>query len=175
MLTKNYINMQQRPDVEVFFDQLFDHYLPTMIVELGTGDGEFIDKICHLIDKRTDLCTIHSFDFRRPREITNENVIYHTMNIFENEHFISELLGGSLLLCDDGDKIREVQMFSKYITKGGVIMAHDYAYDRESFHRLKHWRTCEITYADVKESLTGFRPFHQELMIKAGWMSMIKQ
>ncbi|MDD4970784.1 MAG: hypothetical protein PHT07_15260 [Paludibacter sp.] len=167
--------MQQRPDIRTFFEHLFDRYLPAMIVELGTGDGEFIDIICRLIDERTSLYIIHSFDLGRPRTVTNENVIYHDMNIFDNECSIAKLLGyNTLLLCDNGDKIREVKTFAKYLNKSDVIMAHDYAYDRESFHRLNHWRTCEITFADIKDSVQEFRPFYQELMIKAGWLSLIK-
>jgi len=167
--------MQQRPDISEFFDQFFDQYLPSTIIEFGTGDGEFIDIICNLIYERTNDVIIHSFDLDRPRTVTNPNVTYYNMDIFGNKNFISKLIGNDvLLLCDNGDKIREVKTFAKYLKTGSVIMSHDYAYDLESFTKNQYWRTCEITFADISDSISGFKPFHQELMIKAGWLSLIK-
>jgi hypothetical protein len=168
--------MQQRPDIETYFDRLFDHYLPAIIIELGTGDGEFTNILFSLMKNRTDQFNIHSFDLYRDKA-PNAPGCYHKMDIFKNEDFIANIIHkpvSILLLCDNGDKIREVTMFAKYLKRGDVIMAHDYAYDRESFNRLKYWRTCEITFADIKDSVQGFRPYHQELMIQAGWLSLIK-
>jgi hypothetical protein len=166
--------MQQRPDIREFFDEFFNQYLPLNIVEFGTGDGEFIDIISQLIYERTNDIKIFSFDLNRPRIVTNQYVTYYIMDIFDNEKFISGLLGNVILLCDNGDKIREVKTFAKYLKKGDVLMAHDYAYDLESFNKFKFWRTCEITFADIRDSVKEFQPFQQDLMLQAGWLSLIK-
>lgn len=163
--------MRQKGDIEKYFKQFFDHWIPDIIVELGTGDGEFT-----AILRKLGIFDIHSFDIQQGNIVT-PGVTYYKLDIFEAKEGIINLFGINkiLLLCNNGNKIREVNTFAKYLKSGDVIMAHDYADDRESFKKFNYWRTCELTFKDVEEALTKFKPFHHDLMIQSGWMSYMKQ
>jgi len=162
--------MRQKEDVEKYFKQFFAYWIPDNIIELGTGDGEFT-----AILRKLGVFDIYSFDIQGGN-IEVSGVTYYKIDIFKYEKDIVDIfkLNKILLLCDDGDKIKEIGTFAKYLNLGDVIMAHDYADDRESFAKFKYWRTCELIFADVQDSLKEFKPFHHNLMIQAGWMSYMK-
>jgi hypothetical protein len=165
--------LQQITNIKEYFDTLFDNFTPDTIVEFGTGDGEFTAMLRGMGD-----FMIHTFDIVDCPTKT-EGVVYHVMNIFENELIVSGLLkyGRVLLLCDNGNKPREVNTFAKYLKSGDVIMAHDYADDVESFRANQvnnYWDWLEIVYKDVEQSLIEFTPFLHDQMIKSGWMSFRK-
>jgi len=162
--------MQQVSNIEKYFKEFLGYYIPGQIIELGTGDGQFIAIIRNLVK-----CDIRTFDVREAN-VMAEGIIYSDLDVFENENVIADMIRSkkTLLLCDDGDKIREVHTFAKYLDTGDVIMAHDYADNRESFIANKYWRTCELVLADVEKALKDFKPFHHDLMIQSGWMSYQK-
>ncbi|HUX56051.1 MAG TPA: hypothetical protein VMV77_03695 [Bacteroidales bacterium] len=162
--------MQQIADIERYFKDFFGFYIPDRIIEFGTGAGDFI-----AIIRKLGTFDIYSYDLYFDYIIV-EGIIYDKIDIFENEQSISDLFktGNILLLCDNGDKIREVCTFAKYLKTGDVIMAHDYADDRDSFIKNNYWRTCEIVFENVEKALADFKPFHHDLMIQAGWMSYQK-
>ena len=163
--------MRQKEDIEKYFKQFFTYWIPDNIIEFGTGDGEFT-----AILRKLGMFNIYSFDIQEGN-IETPGVDYYKMDIFKYEKDIVDIfkLDKLVLLCDDGDKIKEVGTFATYLKPGDVIMAHDYADDRESFIRFKYWRTCELTFTDVQDDLKEFKPFHHDLMIQAGWMSYMKQ
>lgn len=56
-----------------------------------------------------------------------------------------------MILCDGGDKPAELRQMAQVAKPGDLILAHDYASDRDHFQRAmlgKHWDWCEITDAD---------------------------
>jgi len=162
--------MRQKEDIEKYFKKFFDYWTPDNIIEFGTGDGVFT-----AILRKLGNFNICSFDIQEGN-IEVPEVEYCKMDIFKYEKDIIDIfkLDRILLLCDDGDKIAEVNTFAKYLKTGDIIMAHDYADDLESFEKFKYWRTCEITFKDVQDTLQEFKPFHHDLMIQAGWMSYMK-
>ena len=172
---KEEVKMQQNDDIRDYFEIIFNNYIPETIVEFGTGSGRFIDIINKILTERNIARVIHTFDIEDRRTVTNDKINYHIIDIFKNEEIVSRLLGNGLLLCDNGDKIREVKIFAKYLQPGDVLMAHDYAYSKKTFNDFKYWRTCEITFQDIINSITDFSAFHQTLMIKAGWLSIRKK
>jgi hypothetical protein len=164
--------MQQLNNIADFFDKIFDQFLPDSIIELGTGDGEFIDIIGKLVFDRTNDVAIYTFD-NRDHSVVNPFINYQKCHIFDNVKYIKPIFKGRvLLLCDNGDKAKEIKTFSKFLKAGDVLMAHDYAYSIEYFNEHKFWRTCELTDADI--DFKGFERFNQNLMIQAGWLSLIK-
>uniref|UniRef100_A0A6M3LYE2 Putative methyltransferase n=1 Tax=viral metagenome TaxID=1070528 RepID=A0A6M3LYE2_9ZZZZ len=162
--------MRQKKDVEEYFKQFFAYWVPDNIIEFGTGDGEFT-----AILRKLGMFDIYSFDIQGGN-IEIPGVTYYKMDIFKYEKDIVDIfkLNKILLLCDDGDKIKEIGTFAKYLKSGDVIMAHDYADDMESFNKFKYWRTCELIFADVQDALKEFKLFHHDLMVQAGWMSYMK-
>jgi hypothetical protein len=93
------------------------------------------------------------------------------MDIFNNLEFIGHLIKPrTLILCDNGNKIREINELSKYLRPHCVMMAHDYSHDWETFNPNGIWAHCEITWADVKQ--IGLYPYHQDIMEKGAWLSI---
>lgn len=166
--------MQQISNIDYFFRKIFEQFIPETIIELGTGDGEFTVLLDKLISEKSNSYLFFTFDNEIRRKEVSARVQYFCLDIFERKQFIEELfIGKTLLLCDNGDKAREMQIFAHCLKPGDVLMAHDYAYSKEFFEINKFWRTCEITDADIP-CLKGFERFNQNLMIQAGWLSLIK-
>jgi len=166
---------------EVFKEYFRTAITPKRILELGTGSREFTHMIYMLrkeIDEDFDFITV---DFTKyitstPEEIwalIYKRIIYLETDIFSHVGFIGNLIiDDTLVLCDNGDKPREVRLFTPYLKSGCVIMAHDYFYDMDEFKRKGGWPVCEITYGDVSD--LGLIPYHQDLMKNAFWLSLIK-
>jgi hypothetical protein len=93
------------------------------------------------------------------------------MNIFNNMEFIGHLIKpNTLILCDNGNKIREINELAKYLRPRCIMMAHDYCHDRETFNPSGIWGYCEITWADVEN--LGLHPYHQGIMENGAWLSI---
>ena len=81
------------------------------------------------------------------------------------------------MLCDNGEKKREFNIYAKYVKTGDVIMAHDYAYDREAYDKIQHGWGHEVWYADVKETAEKYRLGFclQNEFDKVAWLCMKKK
>lgn len=128
-----------------------------LIVEFGAGIGAST----LFLALSSQGTTLHTFD-KRPE---SKNPIYqkikqvlpithHQEDLFSEvvEKKIKKLLrsGKVLLYCDNGDKTREFNIYSKYLQRGDVIMAHD--------------ARVEIKMEDIEETAfkNGLTPYHQE-------------
>jgi hypothetical protein len=158
---------------EVFRDYFKVAMIPDRIIELGTMTGRFSNIIYKLrvnIDADFDMITID-----QKRDIKDEylpwNMIFCQMNIFLHIDLIIELIKPkTLILCDNGNKIKEVQLLAPHLKENCVIMAHDYCHDRDTFDPNGIWAHCEITWDDVKD--LGLKPYYQEIMEKGAWLSL---
>jgi hypothetical protein len=168
--------MFQVENVKDVFQKYFGKAVtPDRIIELGTYKGTFSKMI---YDLRREIN--HDFDFHTFDNINNltitlpVNMHFYCIDIFENINFIAGLIKeNTLILCDNGNKIAEVNILAPYLKKDCVIMAHDYFYDRKDFEDNKYrWLSCEITHDDVKD--LQLEPYFQELMIHAAWLSLMK-
>lgn len=155
---------------------------PDRIIELGTAGGEFTHWICEFRKEINGNFDFFSMDFiKYPTELPptirtldEKHMVYCELEIFSHIDFIGSLIKErTLILCDNGNKPREVQLLTPYLKKDCVIMAHDYFYSQEEFERVGGWPVCEITWDDVKD--LGLDPYNQELMAKALWLSLIKR
>ena len=159
-------------------EKVFDVFKPFLlkekfkrIIEFGTGGGG----LTLFLEDVTD-CDIYTFDtVKRIKNINLfENVVFtyndiFNKNLFNNIVNLIKMNGRVLLLCDNGNKIKEVNTFSKYLKKDDVIMAHDYFYNK---HDKNLWGSCEIMEKDVNtESL---KPFYNKEFESIFWMSKIK-
>lgn len=64
--------------------------------------------------------------------------------------------GTTLVLCDGGDKVREVTQFAPYLKAGDFIMAHDWARDRAARERLRpKWPSWESWWSEGPEDAVG--------------------
>ena len=114
-------------------------------------------------------------------DVRIENIFYNDYKNLKQEiiDFIKQD-GTTLVLCDGGNKVAEFNLISKFLKVGDIIMAHDYAYDRETFNNkinLKLWNWFEISEKDIEQSCidNNLIDIDRELFEKAVWVSKIKK
>lgn len=151
------------------------------IIELGCGGGglsTFLALYCCEHDVE-----YHLFDYGPntyyPKPISRLGAIFHHCNIFEENvaKFITELIqreGISLVLCDNGDKVREFNTYAAVVKVGDIICAHDYSDSMEKFMREMHgnvWDSMEISHKDIRESCDKFSlaTFHEGIANQQAW------
>jgi len=169
------------------FDEFFKKIeTPSQIIELGTEQGGlslFLHISCLLNSCHFITYDIEGSSLKYSDVFSKINIDARNKNIFENEEEIAQIIqskGTTVLLCDNGNKIREFNTFSRYLKSGDFIFAHDYSKDRDFFMREmsgKLWNHCEIIYADIEESvnLHGLIPFMEEGWQRAAWACFQKK
>jgi len=104
---------------------------PQMIVELGTHRGgmtlllheEFLDVEIHTFDQKA-LIDLGLFDHKK--------VFFYKEEIIKNESLVLiKLLEDNfdkrkLLYCDNGNKEKEIESYSKYLSPGDLLGCHDW-------------------------------------------------
>jgi len=156
------------------------------IIEFGTGTG--IMTLLMSIYANDNNVELYTYDIlpmltEGVRICLSEMNNTHVSNcdIFNSESSISELIttteGRVLILCDNGDKKREFEMYSKYLRPNDIICAHDYFFDgAESNNGTETWVCCEITYKDIKEycEMYNIVTYMDEVMKSSHWGCFIK-
>lgn len=133
---------QSWADLQLWEMLLNEHPELRSIVELGTGEAGF-SRYLHLQAEARGLC-FHTFD--RIRMDRHRQSGFHKLDIFANPAKVAaRLRHPGVLFCDNGDKIREVQVFGPFLEPGDLLAVHD-------------WGT-EIFAKHVKEP---FVPIHEE-------------
>ena len=170
------LELAQNPYIKEAFESLsrlgFD-----CVVELGTQNGGFTIFLSKLFKK------IISFDnksFSRTLEAFKkyDNIEFTELDVFKDPQIIGNIIktqGKVLLLCDNGNKIKEVNIYSNYLKTGDFIMAHDYAKNREYFKqeiRDKYWHCLEITDADI--DFNNLFKLDSDIINRAAWFCAIK-
>ena len=90
------------------------------------------------------------FDFR-DKNVFEESTIDEISSILKNNK--------CLLLCDGGDKPKEIQIYSEYLQSGSYIMGHDYAADEDWFSKniyRKIWDWLELQDSDFSENMEKY-------------------
>jgi cephalosporin hydroxylase len=195
--TYGHLRASQAKSVEEVMYKVVTELRPTKVLEIGTFHGgltimlrDFLDtgglqnsiirtydtneqvflKKC--VDKRTEIVTKNLF-----------NKPYNGWKGPESEKEIKEFIDSgspTLVLCDGGCKKWEFRLIAPLLKKGDVIMAHDYAPNREYFEehiKGKIWDWLEIEDKHVADVVSeqNLSPYLQDLAQKAVWMSKIKE
>ena len=127
----------------------------------------------------------HTFDIKahNPHAIDTIELLgghFHKEDCFENEQKIADIIkedGRTLLLCDGGDKKREINTFSKYLKNGDVIMGHDYFESQKELETYKdEWSHPQLCYEDIKDCFDkeGITSIHKSVFQPAYWLCGIK-
>jgi hypothetical protein len=188
--------MNQRPFTIEAFNYLFIHAEQEgrpfkRIIELGTRKGAFT--LFLGMYGYIKSCTIYTYDienFVPPgiKLLFNDyafDIAFWNGDIFKDScmsNFLREHIqedGRTLLLCDNGDKIREFKTFAPLLKSGDVIMAHDYVETQERFEKefkKEKWGYCEVTYQDIAEDCEkhNLQPHLQEIFDDVVWLCRIK-
>jgi len=148
---------------------------PARIIEVGTYSGGFITALAvHAWWIGAEVIT---YDRAWPHEKVAVlgrflGVNFRTGDIWEQEKEISKYIampGVTYVLCDGGDKARELATFAKYLKPGDVIAAHDYV---AAGGAEMYWVCGEITAAQGA-AVAGeheLEPWMQEHFDLAAWL-----
>jgi cephalosporin hydroxylase len=174
--------MSQNQNGPIVFDTIFKHFINSdirigRIIELGTAHGGlsvlFGMFACSYGCK---YITYDIFDTPNYKDLFKRlDIDFRQKDIFENESEIAKEIQSddvTVLLCDGGDKIKEFNIFSKYLKQGDVILAHDYSPDEEYYRTYSHnniWSFYEINYNSIKDAvkINDLEPFFDDIAIKA--------
>jgi len=152
------LEMQQKPTATYLFSQLLADIRPERIIELGTGLGGLTALLglyghtheCHVVTYDND-----AKDERYVELFAFLGVDRRVQDIFEKQGEIEDMIGEegtTLLLCDNGNKVREVNVFANALKIGDVIMAHDYHTVMTQDPRIIGEDTvCEICYDQIAD------------------------
>lgn len=171
------VPMQQHPDVSGPLSALLADYPPDRILEIGTAAGGLALLL-------RDLCPgtpIRTYDVRTSPHVDQlvaAGIDARTADALSPEVAgeVTEYVQGegrTLIICDGGDKPAEVRYFAGLAKPGDVIMAHDYARDREYFDREmrgKRWNWCEITGDDIAD-VTQIQLLEREDLAHVAWIA----
>lgn len=153
-----------------------EKYPPARIVEIGAYNGGFT---CALAVHAYNIgALVHSFDRQVIPNAKYEalgnflSIRWYIMDCFSEEGIvmISELCrrpGVTYLLCDGGDKAKEMNLFAPFLKPGDVIGGHDYYVERQDW-----WGWEELRKPQVEEVLARhrFEPFLQEYFDVCAWL-----
>lgn len=187
--------LQQRPFIFEYFNYFFnttsaDNVYFDRIIELGTGSG--VLTIClGLYAASLDGCRVYTFDIHDHIVITAKDILcvlgvsMYTADVLDDDNtagFVKELIESSgrvLLICDNGSKDREFNLYAPSLKTGDFIKAHDYIetyelYKREFENRI--WNCCGITYQNIEDvcDKMNLSPYMQEYFRNVVWICMRK-
>ena len=83
------------------------------IIELGTGHGA-LTKFFRM------FALTFSYDIKFGHDLLDDDLV---RGVIKNH---IDTGGKCLIFCDNGDKVREFEIYSKFVKKGDHIMVHDY-------------------------------------------------
>lgn len=169
------IRAQQNPNAFQMFDKFFQENQFDFVIEIGTSFGGFslylyeqsLQHDFNFItydyskfknglwsDRRRDLKEVWDgelkFDFR-DKDVFLQDTIDEISTILKSNK--------CLLLCDGGDKPREIQIYSEYLQPGSYIMGHDYSPSEEYFyqhHQKQVWNWLELMDSDVENTMEQY-------------------
>ena len=167
--------MQQKEGTVPAFDSLLSEMKPARIIELGTGAGGL--SVFLGIYSFATGCAFYTYD-NLPRD-RNYGELFkalgvnrHVCDIFADEKTIKELIaadGRTLLLCDNGNKKAEFNLFADALKVDDIIMAHDYFPERPPPGTSTD--SCEIIYGAIAEVCDTYNihPYQADLFTPLRW------
>jgi hypothetical protein len=196
----NNLAISQHQNIIEPFSNMISKIKPERVLEIGTSQGGLTLMIRDILDQyglyQTDLTTYDVYDpvyLKNSISTENKNITIKVETLFcqkyvffKNEetknllkNYIQEQ-GTTLILCDGGNKSAEFNLFAELIKKEDIIMAHDYAPNKEYFEqhmRDKIWNWHEIQDSDIQESCQKYQltPYMQNEFLSVAWGCFIKQ
>ena len=193
-----HLAVSQNQNAVGFFDELFASLRPTKVLEIGTFHGGLSLIIMDLLERnnlqntilRTYDTEIQKFLIPKAKDIKNLEIM--TKNLFgysymewKNEESKEEIKSfidegnPTLVLCDGGCKRCEFNLIAPLLKKGDVIMAHDYAPNREYFEehikdKVWNWMEIEDCHIQKVSDQCSLQPYNQEKAQQAAWLCRIK-
>ncbi len=161
--------------------------LPSHILEIGTYKGGFTTMLSKSsLSDEAEIVTLdwkQYFDWNEAFEGTNVdikqiNFLSEERGDFLNKFFSKE--GRKIAFCDGGHKTTEFNAVAPLLSSGDIILAHDYATNREVFEQKMRnaiWNWHEISYDEISGSCEKYgliRFEFTELFENKAWACFIK-
>lgn len=184
----------QHPQVGDKLETLFNESRPSQILEIGTANGGLTELIRDILDELNLFDTaLRTYDVNpdhiRKRLLEKieqgSNIDFRLKNLFNYPYSeiveveeVSDYIkkpGTTIVMCDGGSKKNEFKMFAPFLKTGDIIMAHDYAPNKEYFEKHiknKIWNWHEIEDKDIEDSCNEYNlePFLQDQLLEVVWV-----
>jgi len=176
----------QTPEFMMVFNEIFNREDFVRVVEIGTFHGglSLFLAFCSLVKNMK----FYTFDIRmngktavyqRIRALGGE---FHKMDVFSSQgmEFMTRLIrnpGRVMLLCDGGDKPKEIRTFGPLLKPGDVILGHDYFDTKKNWERQQKWISCELVKADISSVCKkhNLKPWYEHVLGEIFWVGRMKK
>ena len=174
---------QQNPKILSIFPEFFKNNPDIdLVIELGTGGGGLALLLAEETEKIGAKFITYDKGNRHPSKLLEladfRNKDLYTPETINEIKELIKLHKKTLVLCDGGNKVQEFITYSDALKVGDIIMAHDYAPNREYFEshiKNKIWNWLEIQDNDIQSSIdiNGLETYFPEFQ-EAAWTCKIK-
>lgn len=182
-----YKDLRTEQSINIFnaLDSLYNYMTikPSQIIEIGSRNGGFTKILDdHELSNEAKIYTI-DIDGFNPNAEFSKKVTQIKADCFTIESVIGNIIsqpGITLLFCDGGDKITEINTFAKYLKPDDMIFGHDYAKDSETFNNIyrgKIWDWHELWDDAISQTCHNYNliPILKDDFDNAVWKSLIKK
>jgi hypothetical protein len=178
--------ISQTPEFMMVFNEIFNRENFARVIEIGTFHGglSLFLAFCALVQNMQ----FHTFDMRMNgktevyAKIRRLGGTFEKLNIFQKPGIdkIKQLIsapGRVMLLCDGGDKPKEIQTFAPFLKKDDIIMGHDYFDTKKSWGFQQKWLSCALVKADIQGTCKKYNlaPWYEHVLPEIFWVGRIKK
>ncbi len=165
--------MEQSPHaLDAILSILRGYGRPDTIIEIGTGKGgltRLLSQVCTARIHTWDCHDLWELDFT-PKLVTRH--LRSWPEDLENIQHLIDMGGRTWVLCDNGNKPHEMQVFPHLLKNGDLIFCHDYFDDRDVFQEERNagrwfWHECSAQQLPTK--MRGFLRLNADQTRKAAW------
>lgn len=176
---------QQNHNAYKVFYRLLGEEIPKRVLEIGTGQGGFINFLSKSAIELSLDTKFVSYDVHEHSwfsDLNSDNLKINVKNIFSEtydsvEQTVIDYIredGLTIVLCDGGNKVNEFKLLSDYIKVGDIIMCHDYSPDSKYFKDYminKIWNWMEICDEDIQEycSKNNLEKYQEAKLLSVAW------
>jgi len=132
---------------------------PKVVVEFGTFQGGFAGEIAETIKGWNGI--LHTIDFKKFEMVDTvlsicKNITFHQCDILSEIDKISQLLlndGTVMLYTDNGNKMKEIELYAPFLKKGDILGTHDYGTEVDPIiieKMLKDWNFKQLYHEKFK-------------------------
>lgn len=177
--------MAQTPEALLVFNEIFNRARFDRIIEIGTFFGGFALYLA--LCSMANNMRFYTFDIKK-RGIKNVygkikqlGGVFFKLDVFQQQGHkkIVSLIqspGRVMLLCDGGDKKKEIRTFAPFLKPKDVIMGHDFFKKQEDFFLQDKWLSCELVEEDIQDTCKQHRliPWYENVLKEVFWVGKIK-
>lgn len=177
--------MAQTPEALLVFNEIFSREKFSKIIEIGTFFGGFALFLACCAKAKS--MKFYTFDIQKRNtnaynKIKQLGGVYFNLNVFEQQgkQKVKSLIqspGRILLLCDGGDKRREIKTFAQFLKSKDVIMGHDYFRKSQDFFLQDKWLACQLVEDDIRPTCEehGLIPWYENILKEVFWAGRMKR